>query len=114
MRKAVSRVIASDASCEKKVAARVSKMLSQPPIISAVIKDRAENLKVAALYEKDGVELLFCVVEPHRWNAEHYAAHYCALKTLELLFTVAPCLFIQPDHISNTSAHISGGEISWC
>jgi len=105
MRKAVSKAMAS---CEKKVAARVSKIRNHPPLISAAIKDRAE--KVAALYERDGTEAVCSVVEPHRWNAAHYAAHHGSLKTLELLASVAPRLFIQPDRGGNTPAHIAAGR----
>jgi hypothetical protein len=105
IRKAMSRAVAS---CEKKVAARVSKIRSHPPVISAAIKDRAD--KVAAMYEKDGTEAMCSVVEPHLWNAAHYAAHHGALKTLELLASVAPRLFIQPDRGGNMPAHIAAGR----
>ncbi len=105
MRKAVSKVMAT---CEKKVAARVAKIRNHPPLISAAIKDRAE--KVAALYERDGTEAMCSVVEPHRWNAAHYAAHHGSLKTLEILASVAPRLFIQADRGGNTPAHIAAGR----
>jgi hypothetical protein len=102
IRKAVARAVES---CEKKVAARVAKIRNHPPLISAAIKDRVE--KVAALYEKDGTEAVCSVVEPHSWNAAHYAAHHGSLKTLELLAAIAPRLFIQPDRSGNTPAHIA-------
>jgi hypothetical protein len=105
MRKAVSRALAS---CEKKVAARVAKIRNHPPLISATIKDRVE--KVAVIYERDGTEAVCSLVEPHRWNAAHYAAHHGSLKTLELLAAVAPRLFIQPDRGGNTPAHIAAGR----